>query len=63
MMNRLSARLACLYTDLQRLDRAAAAARDGFTAIEHPEPWSVSADIMTEPLDRPGVRAGDFREG
>ena len=42
-MNRLSAHIGYLYSELPFAERPAAAARDGFTAIEHPEPWSVSA--------------------
>ncbi|PVE50678.1 hydroxypyruvate isomerase family protein [Rhizobium rhizogenes] len=45
-MNRLSAHIGYLYTDLPLAERPAAAARDGFTAIEHPEPWAVPANEM-----------------
>lgn len=40
-MNRLSAHIGYLYTDLPLAARPAAAARDGFTAVEHPEPWDL----------------------
>ena len=45
-MNRLSAHIGYLYTELPLPDRLAAAARDGFTAIEHPEPWCIPAAEM-----------------
>ena len=45
-MNRLSAHIGYLYAELPLEDRPAAAARDGFTAIEHPEPWAMPAAAM-----------------
>lgn len=45
-MNRLSAHIGYLYADLPLAERPAAAARDGFTAIEHPEPWALPAAEM-----------------
>lgn len=45
-MNRLSAHIGYLYADLPLQDRPAAAVRDGFTAIEHPEPWAMPAAVM-----------------
>ncbi len=45
-MNRLSAHIGYLYTDLPLVNRLAAAARDGFTAVEHPEPWAIPAAEM-----------------
>lgn len=45
-MNRLSAHIGYLYTELPLPERLAAAARDGFTAVEHPEPWSIPAAEM-----------------
>lgn len=45
-MNRLSAHIGYLYADLPLADRPVAAARDGFTAIEHPEPWALPAGEM-----------------
>lgn len=45
-MNRLSAHIGYLYADLPLEDRPAAAARDGFTAVEHPEPWAIPAAEM-----------------
>jgi 2-dehydrotetronate isomerase len=46
-MNRLSAHIGYLYADLPLADRPVAAARDGFTAIEHPEPWEMPAVEMS----------------
>lgn len=45
-MNRLSAHIGYLYAELPLGDRPVAAARDGFTAIEHPEPWALPAGEM-----------------
>lgn len=45
-MNRLSAHIGYLYTELPLAERLAAAAGDGFTAVEHPEPWSIPAAEM-----------------
>ncbi len=45
-MNRLSAHLGYFYTELPLAERLAAAARDGFTAVEHPEPWAIPAAEM-----------------
>ena len=49
-MNLLSAHIGYLYTDLPLADRLAAAARDGFTAVEHPEPWPIPAPEMASRL-------------
>ncbi|MDB5664609.1 TIM barrel protein [Cypionkella sp.] len=49
-MNRLSAHIGYLYTDLPLADRLAAAAVDGFTAVEHPEPWAIPAPEMAQRL-------------
>lgn len=49
-MIRLSAHIGYLYTELPLKDRLAAAARDGFTAVEHPEPWAVPATEMAARL-------------
>lgn len=45
-MNRFSAHIGYLYSDLPLGERPAAAARDGFTAVEHPEPFAVPAKEM-----------------
>ena len=49
-MTRFSAHIGYLYTELPLVDRLAAAARDGFTAIEHPEPWVIPAAEMATRL-------------
>lgn len=54
-MNRLSAHIGYLYTDLPLEDRPAAAARDGFTAVEHPEPWTIPAAEMRARLQDLGL--------
>lgn len=45
-MNRLCAHIGYLYADLPLEERPIAAASDGFTAIEHPEPWAMPAARM-----------------
>ncbi len=45
-MTRLSAHIGYLYTELPLAGRLAAAAADGFTAVEHPEPWGIPAAEM-----------------
>lgn len=50
-MNRLSAHIGYLYTELPLADRLAAAAHDGFTAVEHPEPHAIPAARMRMRLD------------
>lgn len=42
-MTRLSAHIGYLFTELPLADRLAAAARAGFTAVEHPEPFALPA--------------------
>lgn len=55
-MTRLSAHLGYLYAHLPLADRLAAAARDGFTAVEHPEPWAIPARDMAARLSDLGLR-------
>lgn len=49
-MTRFSAHIGYLYTELPLAQRLAAAAADGFTAVEHPEPWSIPAAKMAARL-------------
>lgn len=51
----LSAHIGYLYTELGLIDRIGAAARDGFTAIEHPNPLSVDAKAMLAQLQEHGL--------
>lgn len=69
-MKLLSAHIGYLYTELPLPDRLAAAARDGFTAVEHPEPYAVQAAEMRLRLDDLGLafaqitsEMGDSRRG
>lgn len=55
MSLRFSAHLGYLYTELPLPDRAAAAARDGFAAIEHPEPWAMPLADWRRQLDDLGL--------
>jgi hydroxypyruvate isomerase len=51
----LSAHIGYLYTELDLIDRVGAAARAGFTAIEHPNPLSVDAKTMLTHLQQHGL--------
>lgn len=62
-MNRLSAHIGYLYADLPLTDRLAAAARDGFTAVEHPEPWAIAAPEMAGRLDDLGLTFSQVTSG
>lgn len=62
-MNRLSAHIGYLYTDLPLADRLAAAARDGFTAVEHPEPWAIPATEMRMRLADLGLTFSQVTSG
>lgn len=62
-MNRLSAHIGYLYTELPLPDRLAAAARDGFTAVEHPEPWAIPAAEMRRRLDDLGLVLAQVTSG
>lgn len=53
---RYSAHIGYLFTDRPLAERVAAAARSGFTAVEHPAPYPVPAAQMAEWLDAAGVR-------
>jgi len=60
---RFSAHIGYLYTDLPLAARPAAAARDGFTAIEHPEPWGVPAKEMRSLLGDFGLTFSQVTSG
>lgn len=67
-MNRFSAHIGYLYTELPLADRLAAAARDGFTAIEHPGPYDIPVAEMRRRLEDLGlgfsqITSGMGREG
>ncbi|CCF01140.1 Putative hydroxypyruvate isomerase (plasmid) [Sinorhizobium fredii HH103] len=51
-LNLFSAHIAYLYTELPLLDRIAAAAGSGFTAVEHPQPFAIPATEMRRELAR-----------
>jgi 2-dehydrotetronate isomerase len=66
----LSAHIGYLYSELGLLDRVRAAARAGFTAIEHPNPLSVDAGVMLAQMrqhglafSQMGAAAGDAARG
>jgi len=62
-MNRFSAHIGYLYSDLPLAERPAAAARDGFTAIEHPEPWAIPAKEMRALLSDLGLTFSQLSSG
>jgi hydroxypyruvate isomerase len=47
---RFSAHLGYLYTELPLIERVSAAARAGFTAIEHPQPFGIPVSQMKDLL-------------
>jgi hydroxypyruvate isomerase len=52
---RLSAHLGYLFTELPLIDRIQAAGSAGFTAIEHPQPFSISQSDMCSALSDNGL--------
>ncbi|MDK1378581.1 MULTISPECIES: TIM barrel protein [unclassified Sinorhizobium] len=53
--NRWSAHIGYLFTELPLFERIAAAAKAGFTAIEHPQPFVIPAAQMRAELARCGL--------
>lgn len=62
-MVRWSAHLGYLYTELPLRDRLAAAAQDGFTAVEHPGPYEIPATEMRARLDDLGLTFSQITSG
>lgn len=62
-MNRFSAHIGYLYTELPLTLRPAAAAADGFTAIEHPEPWEIPAAVMRSRIEDLGLTFAQVSSG
>lgn len=67
---KLTANLSLLYTELPMLERFAAAAADGFTAVEIQFPYDTPADELRKALDKTGLEcvlinipAGDLMSG
>jgi hydroxypyruvate isomerase len=60
---RLSAHIGYLYAELPMAARPAAAAADGFTAVEHPTPFEVPAPQMRAMLDGMGLRFAQVSSG
>lgn len=63
MTNRLSAHLGYLYAELPLAERLAAAASDGFTAVEHPGPWAIPAAEMRARLADLGLDFAQVTSG
>lgn len=59
-MPRFSANLSFLYTELGFLDRFAAAARDGFKAVEYVEPYAFPAEDIAAALKANGLTQALF---
>ena len=62
-MNRFSAHIGYLYTELPLVERLASAARDGFTAVEHPEPFEIPAPEMRQRLADLGLTFSQITSG
>lgn len=62
-MTLLSAHIGYLYADLPMADRLDAAARDGFTAVEHPGPFAIPATDMRARLDGLGLAFTQITSG
>lgn len=62
-MTRLSAHIGYLYADLPLADRPAAAARDGFTAVEHPDPQILPACDLRSRLNDLGLSFSQIGSG
>lgn len=69
-MARFAANLTMMYTEYSFLDRFAAAARDGFTAVEYLFPYEHPTDTLAEKLKEHGLRQvlfnappGDWKAG
>lgn len=54
-MNPLSAHIGYLFNEYPLVERIAAAARCGFTAVEHPQPFDVPASELKRLLDNSGL--------
>ena len=59
-MPRFSANLSFLYAELDFLDRFAAAARDGFKAVEYVEPYAFAAEDIAAALKDNGLTQALF---
>ncbi len=55
-MPRFAANLSLMYTELPFLARFAAAARDGFQAVEYLFPYAYPAEELAELLDKHGLQ-------
>jgi hydroxypyruvate isomerase len=69
-MPKFSANLSMLFTELDFLDRFAAAARNGFTSVEYLFPYAYPKDQLAETLSRHGLKqalhnlpAGNWEKG
>lgn len=62
-MDRFSAHIGYLYTELPFPDRIGAAAKDGFNAIEHNEPFEVPATEMRHRLGDLGLSFSQMSSG
>jgi hydroxypyruvate isomerase len=59
-MPRFSANLSFLYTELPFMERFAAAAKDGFAAVEYMSPYAESTEVIAEALAKNGLTQALF---
>jgi hydroxypyruvate isomerase len=57
-MPKFSANLGFLFTELPFLDRFAASAKAGFSAVEYPSPYEVQAEQLSDLLRKYGLEQG-----
>ena len=60
-MPKFSANLSCLYQDLAFLDRFAAAAKDGFGALEYLGPYAEPKEKVADALALAGAQVRELR--
>lgn len=70
MNNKLSAHIGYLFKEVPLGERVASAAAAGFTAVEHPQPFSIGPQVMRKMVDEHGLffaqlagGAGDASKG
>lgn len=59
-MPRFAANLSLMYTELPFLDRFAAAASDGFTAVEYLFPYAYAPEVLAQALAQHGLQQALF---
>lgn len=62
-MTKFSAHIGYLFSELPLVERVAAAARAGFTAVEHPQPFGIPADHLRSMLTEYGLAFAQLAGG